>query len=579
MYKNLVQLTSRAFSVSYRHGPHPTPIKYLTIGQQLTETAHRFPNHPAVISAFQNVTLTYPQLQEKAQVLAASLVHLGFERGDRIGIYSPNNYEWIIVQYAAAIAGLILVNINPAYQSSELKYALNKVGCKGIITANKFKSSNYIEILNEILPELKTSKPNQLSSQGVPSLKLLVRLDDEQTLGFLNFKELFDMPGSDDYQKLGMIQNSIGPEDAINIQFTSGTTGNPKGATLSHLNILNNGERTAQRVGFSDKDGIALSVPLYHCFGMIVGNMATLSCGAAICLPSEAFSAKATLEAVEKYKLTTLYGVPTMFLEYIKEKEVSNRDTSTLRKGIIAGALAPRPLMEAIMGKLNVHEISNGYGMTETSPFTVMTHPNDSFERKVSTVGNVMDHCEIKIADTEGKALPYETPGEYWARGYPTMIGYWGDDANTMKTKSLDGWVRSGDIASMDETGYVKIVGRIKDMIIRGGENVYPKEIEDFLLTQDPNIEDVQCFGVPDEKFGEEICVWIKRKDPSKELPKTKIKEYCHKKIAHYKMPKFVVCVEDIPMTVTGKPQKFKMRDIMAHELKNPAKVQEYMIR
>jgi len=312
---------------------------------------------------------------------------------------------------------------------------------------------------------------------------------------------------------------------------------------------------------------------------MIVGNIAALSCGATICLPSEGFSAKATLEAVEKYKLTTLYGVPTMYIEYIKEKEISNRDTSSLRKGIIAGALAPRPLMEAIMGKLNVHEISNGYGMTETSPLTVMSHPDDTFERKVDTVGDVMDHVEIKIVDSEGRAVPYGTPGEYWARGYPTMIGYWGDKEKTLETKGLDGWVRSGDIATMDETGYVRIVGRIKDMIIRGGENIYPKEIEDFLLGQDSNIENVQCFGVPDEKFGEEICVWIKRKDMTKEFAKEKVREYCHKKIAHYKMPKYVVCVEDIPMTVTGKPQKFRMRDIMAEELKNPQKFQEYMIR
>lgn len=579
MYKSLVQATKRGFSVSYRHGAAAYPLKYLTLGQQLLETANKFPENKAVISAFQHVTLTYPELYEKSQKLAASFVHLGFEKGDRIGIYSPNCYEWMVVQYAASLAGLILVNINPAYQSSELKYALNKVGCKGIITANRFKSSNYIEILNEILPELKTSRPNELSSKDVPGLKLLVRLDDEQTNGFLNFKELFDMPGADDFRKLGQIENSMSPEDAANIQFTSGTTGNPKGATLSHINILNNGDGLARRIGFTNQDSIALGVPLYHCFGMVMGNLAALNTGATICYPSEGFNPKATMDAVERYNLTAIYGVPTMFIEYLKEKEASGQDTSSLRKSVIAGALAPRPLMEAISSKLGIKDMCNAYGMTETSPVTVMSHPDDTFERRVSTVGNVMDHCEIKIADSEGRAVPYDIPGEFWARGYATMIGYWEDPAKTLETKSLDGWLRSGDVATMDESGYVKIVGRIKDMIIRGGENVYPKEIEDFLLTQDSNIENVQCFGVPDEKFGEEICVWIKRKDPKKELPKLKIKEYCHKKIAHYKVPKYVVCVEDIPMTVTGKPQKFKMRDMMIHELKNPAKIEEYKIR
>jgi len=579
MYKNLIKVASRGFSVSYRHGAANYPLKYMTLGQQLLETANKFPDNRAVISAAQNVILTYPELYDKAQKLAASFVHLGFVKGDRIGIYSPNNYEWMIVQYAAALAGLVLVNINPAYQTSELKYALNKVGCKGIITASQFKSSNYIEILNEILPELKTSRPNELSSNGVPSLKLLVRLDDVQTPGFLNFKELFDMPGADDLRALGAIENSLSPEDPANIQFTSGTTGNPKGATLSHTNILNNGDGLARRIGYTDKDSIALGVPLYHCFGMVMGNLSVLPCGAAICYPSEGFNPKATLDAIQKYKLTTVYGVPTMFIEYLKEKEASGQDTSSLRKGVIAGSLAPRTLMEAIIGKLGVTEMCNGYGMTETSPLSTMSHPEDTFERKTSTVGNVMDHVEIKIADSEGRAVPYETPGEFWCRGYGTMIGYWEDPAKTLETKSLDGWLRSGDIATMDESGYVKIVGRIKDMIIRGGENVYPKEIEDFLLGQDSNIENVQCFGVPDEKFGEEICVWIKRKDSTKELPKLKIKEYCHKKIAHYKVPKYVVCTQDIPMTITGKPQKFKMRDVMIHELKNPAKIEEYKIR
>jgi len=579
MYKTLVKSVARSVCVSYRHGPASYPLKYLTLSQQLEETAHKFPNNKAVISAFQNVSLTYPSLFQKSQRIAAAFIHLGFKKGDRIGIYSPNNYQWMIVQYAAAMAGLVLVNINPAYQSSELKFALNKVQCKGIITASQFKSSNYIEILREVVPELQDARSTEINSSSVPSLKVAIRIDNEFTPGFLNFQELYDIPGSDAFQVLGQIENLISPEDAANIQFTSGTTGSPKGATLSHVNILNNGDGLARRIKYTEEDSIALAVPLYHCFGMVMGNTAAVTHGVTICYPSEGFNAKAALEAVEKYKLTTIYGVPTMFIEYLKEKEIGGYDTSSLRKGIIAGSLAPRPLMEAIISKLGITEMSNAYGMTETSPVSVMSHPDDNFEKKVSTVGNVMDHTEIKLVDAEGRTVPYNTPGELCTRGYLTMIGYWGDQENTLKTKGSDGWLRSGDVGSMDEDGYVNIVGRIKDMIIRGGENVYPKEIEDFILGMDPNVENVQVFGVPDSKFGEEICAWIKLKDPSKKILKERVKEHCHKKIAHYKMPKYVKFLEDIPMTVTGKPQKFKMRDMMIHELRNNEKLEEYRIR
>lgn len=579
MYKKLLYKSSRSVSVSYSHGPASYPLKYLTISQQLYETAEKNPNNKAVISAAQNVTLTYPELYQKSKQLAAAFIHLGFQKNDRIGIYSPNNYEWMVTQYAAGMAGLILVNINPAYQSSELKYALSKVGCKGIVTASKFKSSNYIDILNEVVPEAKSSRPGHISSKDLPELKTLIRIDDEKTPGFFNFQRLFDMPSSKDFAALEQIENSISPEDSVNIQFTSGTTGNPKGATLSHVNIINNGDGLARRIGYTPKDSIAVSVPLYHCFGMVMGNCAALTSGATICYPAEGFNAKASLEAIEKYKLTTLYGVPTMFIEYLKEQETVNRQISSLKKGIIAGALAPRPLMEQIISKLGINEMCNCYGMTETSPVTMMSHPDDSFDHKVSTVGNVMDHMEAKIADADGKAVPYNAPGEYWTRGYATMLGYWGDPENTRKTKTMDGWLKSGDVAVMREDGYVSIVGRIKDMIIRGGENVYPKEIEDFLLTSHANIENVQVFGVPDEKFGEEICVWIKLKDSSKALTKHDIKAFCHKKIAHYKVPKYVKFTDDIPMTVTGKPQKFRMRDMMVEEFREIIKIEEYQIR
>jgi len=610
--KKTLSTTKPTRFISYFHGVSNRPLIYSTIGAHLEKITHNFSNNLAVISQHQKKALTYQELFQEVTKIAASFRALGLKNHDRIGIYSPNCLQWYLVQLAASMANLILVNINPAYQASELEYALNKVECKALVTASKYKHSNYLEILEKIAPEIKTSTVGNLQSQKLPHLKILIKIDEKKTNGFLNFSDLLDFYDSSHMLELNKLK--INPDDPTNIQFTSGTTGKPKGATLSHLNILNNGYFIGERVNFSSHDRICSPVPLYHCFGMVLANLGALTRGACVVYPSEGFDAKETLRAASRFECTSLYGVPTMFIEClnelernrkmnqgkVQEKKVHHKitkqeskadptqgifekesefyDLSHLRKGIVAGALCPRVLMERLIKEMNLIELTNAYGMTESSPINHQISPQDTFEKKVTTVGKVLPHVEAKIIDEKGHTVPINTPGEVCVRGYSNMLKYWNDPEGTKKTFDNAGWLKSGDVGVVDEHGYLSIVGRIKDMIIRGGENVYPKELESFLMEME-NVMDVQVFGVHDEKFGEEICAYIKLRDNQKAFNKASILEFCNTKIAHYKIPKYVRIVNEFPITITGKPQKFKMRDEMNILLKDTQKVLEFKLK
>ncbi|EAS05910.2 acyl-CoA synthetase (AMP-forming)/AMP-acid ligase II (macronuclear) [Tetrahymena thermophila SB210] len=566
-------------NVSYFHGTSNSKLQYITIGDKLKETAEHLPDHQALISHHQNVVFTYSQLYQKCEQLAASLIALGLKKGDRIGIYSPNNYEWCLLQYAASMADVILVNINPAYQEHELEYCLNKVGCRALVMSSQFKKSNYIEMINNLAPELKTSQFGKLKSIRLPSLQFVIRIDDEPTPGMLNFQQLMKLGTSKDISLLHRRMKATTPDDATNIQFTSGTTGRPKGATLTHFNILNDGYFIGERLGYTKDDSICVPVPLYHCFGMVIGNLTAINYGSTIVLPSEGFSAQKAMEAVTKYKCTSIYGVPTMFLEYIKEYESnpSIYNYTSLSKGVMAGALCPESLMNKLISQWGIKNIQICYGQTETSPVFFQTSQDDSLTDKCTTVGQIFPHCEVKLINKQGKVVQIGEKGEICVRGFCNMEKYWGDIKNTNKTIDNDNWLKTGDVGQLDERGYLKIVGRIKELIIRGGENVYPKEIEEYLRTN-PKILDVYVVGVPDQKFGEEIFALIRLKD-GVQFDKQEIYDFCKGQIAHFKVPKYVKVVESFPLTITGKPQKFKMVESLMQELKQQKNFDQYQIR
>lgn len=602
------------FNISYSHGVSSKPLLYSTVGAQLEKTANKFPNSLAVISQHQKKALTYQELFQDATKIAASFLALGLKKHDRIGIYAPNCYEWYLTQLAASMADLILVNINPAYQINELEYALNKVECKALITASKFKTSNYLEILKQLAPEIKDCKAGDVKSKRLPHLNILIKLNEDKTNGYFNFSELYEYHNSTHLRDLGKLK--IDPDSPTNIQFTSGTTGKPKGATLTHTNILNNGYFIGERLNYTHHDRILIKVPLYHCFGMVLGNLGALTRGACVIYASEAFDPKESLRAASRFQCTSIYGVPTMFLDCLnelqanrkqygshpqkteKEKKASHSapsqtkdpyfelfahepkgyDLCNLKKGIVAGSLCPKILMERLMSEMGLTQLTNAYGMTETSPANHQTSPDDSFQMKITTVGRVLPHVEAKVIDEKGHIANVNTPGELCVRGYVVMQNYWNDPDATRKTIDVAGWLKTGDLCMMDEHGFVSIVGRIKDLIIRGGENIYPKEVEDFLLNMD-NILDVQVFGVHDEKLGEEVAAYIRLKDKTKNFDKKKIIDFCKGKIAHFKIPKFARIVEEFPITVTGKPQKFKMREEMNALLKDPNNLAEINIK
>ena len=549
---------------SYVCGTSQVPPIYKTIGRAFDDTVARFPDIDALVSCHQGVRLTWRQLKSRVDDLALGLAGLGLDRGDRIGIWSPNNAEWVLTQLATAKLGLILVNINPAYRTSELEYALKKVGCRALVLAQRFKSSDYVAMLAQLCPDLQCGTPGVLACTALPDLKAAIVIGDDVPAGAYRFRDVEAAGRDQDRSPLVALEPLLQADDPINIQFTSGTTGFPKGATLTHHNILNNGYFAGARMKFTAADRLCIPVPLYHCFGMVLGVLGCLAHGATMVFPDEAFSADSVLKAVSDERCTALYGVPTMFIAELDHPDFDSFDLSHLRTGMMAGSPCPIEVMKKVIARMNMSEVTIGYGMTEVSPLSFQSMPDDDLERRVSTVGQAHPFVEAKIVDSEGNVVPRGTQGEICFRGYSVMRGYWDDTERTAEAIDSARWMHSGDLAVMDEAGYVRITGRVKDMIIRGGENIYPREIEEFLYRH-PQVQDVQVFGVPDEKYGEIVCAWIKRGEG--ELTEEEVRAFCVGQIAHYKVPAIVRFVEDYPMTVTGKIQKFVMRETMVKEL------------
>jgi fatty-acyl-CoA synthase len=511
------------------------------------------------------VRLTWRELLEQADAVAAGLLALGLAPGDRVGVWAPNCVEWTLAQFATARVGLIQVNINPAYRLSEVEYTLKKVGVKALICADHFKTSDYVGMIETLAPEIATSREGGLRAVRLPDLRAVIQIGGEARAGWLQFGDLPGLAGEAERTRVHEIAAGLDSNDAINIQFTSGTTGLPKGATLSHRNILNNGYFVGLAEGLRPGDRLCIPVPLYHCFGMVMGNLACCVHGATMVYPSAGFEPLAVLEAIEAERCTALYGVPTMWIAELEHPEFDRFDLSSLRTGIMAGSPCPIEVMKKVIERMNARDVGIAYGMTETSPVSTQTAVDDPLERRVSTVGRVQPHLEVKIVDAEGRVVPVGQPGEFCTRGYSVMIGYWNDPEKTAEAIDAGGWMHTGDLATMDADGYVNIVGRIKDMVIRGGENVYPREIEEFLFTH-PKVEDVTVVGVPDAKYGEELCASVRLRT-GVTCDEAEIRAYCQGQIAHYKIPRYVRFVDAFPMTVTGKIQKFEIRDAMIREL------------
>ena len=551
--------------LSFVSGASTKPLIYRTIGNALQVTAETYPEQEALVVCHQDVRWTYQELNRRVDDFAAGLIALGFEPGDRVGVWAPNCAEWVIAQFATARAGLIQVNINPAYRTHELEYVLNKVSCKGLITASRFKSSDYIAMLQELAPELNSAEPGRLSAPRLPHLKAVIRLGEEETPGCYNFDDIPARAGAVEKQQLGKLAAVLQPDDAINIQFTSGTTGSPKGATLTHFNILNNGYFVGEAMKITEQDRVCIPVPFYHCFGMVLGNLNCITHGAAMVIPNDGFDPTLTLATVSAETCTALYGVPTMFIAELELPDFSDYDLTSLRTGIMAGSSCPIEVMKQVVTEMNMTEVTIAYGMTETSPVSFQSSTDDPVERRVSTVGRIHPHVQVKIIDQQGRTVSIGEKGELCTRGYNVMSGYWDEEDKTRETIDAAGWMHTGDLATIDAEGYCNIVGRLKDMVIRGGENIYPREVEEFLYGYD-KIQDVAVFGVPDDKYGEQLCAWIKLKEGQK-ADEAEIKAFCKDKIAYNKVPYYVCFVEEFPMTVTGKLQKFIMRDRMIEEL------------
>jgi fatty-acyl-CoA synthase len=552
-------------TLSYAHGVSDIALAGVTIGNLLTASATRFPEYEALVVPYQDVRLTYRDLNSRAEQLAAGLIALGLEPGDRVGVCAPNMAEWVVLQFATAKAGLILVNINPAYRVSELEFALNQVGVKALVTVPKFKSSDYLAMLTELMPEFSTAEPGHIRSQRLPDLRWLIVLGDDPVPGALCYADV--QAGATDAarERLVALSSRLQFDDPINIQFTSGTTGRPKAATLTHHNIVNNAYFAGLQMELTNRDRMCIPVPMYHCFGMVLGTLCCVAHGATMIFASAGFDADAAVRVVEAERCTVFHGVPTMFIAALDSPVFKGCDLSSLRTGIIAGAPCPAELMKRIMEEMHMGGITIAYGMTETGPVSTQTSVNDPIKRRVETVGRVLPHTEIKIVDPEGRIVPVGVAGELLTRGYCVMPKYWNDPEKTAKAIDSAHWIASGDIATIDDEGYFQIVGRIKDMLIRGGENIFPREIEDFLYTH-PAIEQVEVIGVPDEKYGEEVCAWIKLREGHSATAED-IRSFCKGQIAHFKVPRYIRFVDDYPMTITGKVQKFIMREQMAKEL------------
>jgi fatty-acyl-CoA synthase len=551
--------------LSYVAGTSDDPLKYMTISQLLDRACARHGGRPAAIFAENKLSLSWYDLRDRSNDVAASLLALGIGRGDRVGIWAPNRAEWLFTQFGTARIGAILVNINPAYRSSELEYALNKVGCKALIMARRHRSSDYVEMLRAVAPEI-DREASSLQAAKLPQLKHVVVLDDgPHPRGTRLFSQLLSLAGPGHRGRLDGLSAALDPDDAINIQFTSGTTGSPKGATLTHFNIVNNARYAAKAMAFSAEDRLCIPVPLYHCFGMVLGVLTCTAVGAGMVFPGEGFDAEATLAAVARYKCTALHGVPTMFIAQLEHSNFSNYDTSTLRTGIMAGAPCPIDTMRAVMDRMHMREVTIGYGMTETSPLSFQSRTDDPIDRRVSTVGRILPHVEVKIVDANGKVARLGESGELCTRGYGVMRGYWDDPERSTEVIDPSGWMHSGDLATIDEHGYCTIVGRLKDMLIRGGENIYPREIEEFLLRH-PKVQSAQVFGVPDHRLGEEVCAFIVLK-ANQSATAEEIQSFCRGQISHHKLPRYIRFVSEFPMTATGKPQKYVMREQIVSEL------------
>ncbi len=560
-------MTRQSTPISYVSGISDTPLKGQTIGDCFDETVARFPDRDALISLHQELRYTWTELQAAVDQAARALLALGVNKGDRVGIWSPNCAEWTITQFATAKIGAVLVNINPSYRTHELEYALKQSGASTLILQGKFKSSDYVATLAELAPELREGGPGTFKSAKLPELKRVVCLDADRALtGMFSWPSMLAHADEVSAEHLADVQATLQFDDPINIQYTSGTTGAPKGATLSHHNILNNGFFVARTMALTEEDRMVIPVPLYHCFGMVMGNLGCVTHGATMIYPGDGFDPEATLRAVSEEKATTLYGVPTMFIAELELPDFESYDLSHLRTGIMAGSICPIEVMRKVIERMNMKDVTICYGMTETSPVSFQTQTDAPLEKRVTTVGTVHPHLEVKLVSPEtGAVVGRGETGELCTRGYSVMLGYWNNAEATDKAIDSAGWMHTGDLATMDDEGYVAIVGRIKDMIIRGGENIYPREIEDFLYTH-PAISDVQVIGVPDEKYGEEVMAWVKLADGQR-LDADGLKAFCKGKIAHYKVPRYVKFVDEFPMTVTGKIQKFKMREEATHEL------------
>ncbi len=551
-------------TISYVHGAHDTPLLGETLGQNLDRTAARVPDHPALIVRGQGVHWSYAELVRRSEAFAAGLLALGLERGDRLGIWSLNNAEWVVVQFATAKAGIVLVNVNPAYRVMELEFALRMVGCKALVTATRFKTSDYLGMLTQIVPELAGSTPGRLDSERLPDLRTVIQIGGAAP-GCLPFDDVPSLATDAHRAELARLQPLLQFDDPINIQFTSGTTGAPKGATLTHHNILNNGFFIGEAMRLTEQDRLCIPVPLYHCFGMVLGNLACTTHGAAMVYPGPGFDPLDVLQTVANERCTGLHGVPTMFIAELEHPEFERFDLSSLRTGIMAGSPCPIEVMRRAVDRMHLQEITICYGMTETSPVSFQSSTSDPLERRVSTVGRVHPHLEVKIIDAEGSIVPRGVAGELCTRGYSVMLGYWDDEARTRGVIDAARWMHTGDLATIDEEGFCNIVGRIKDVVIRGGENVYPREVEEFLYRH-PAIQDIQAFGVPDPKYGEELCAWVKLR-AGESLTEAEVQAFCRGQIAHQKVPRYVRFVDEFPMTVTGKMQKFLMREAMEREL------------
>jgi fatty-acyl-CoA synthase len=551
---------------SFVNGLDTVPLRFETIGQALDASVVKWGSNDALVVRHQDIRWTYTEFKERVDTLAAGLLALGLSPGERIGIWAPNCAEWALTQFASAKAGLILVNLNPAYRASELEFSLNKVGCRALVVAERFKGTALIDVLRSVAPEIDKCEPNGIRSARLPQLRCVIRLGTEASGGCLNFDDVMKLGQPQDFTRLQELAEELQPDDAINIQFTSGTTGSPKGTTLSHFNILNNAYFTARAMKLAASDRMCIPVPLYHCFGMVMGNLGCVSHGATMIYPSDWFDPKSTLQTIEAERCSVLYGVPTMFIAELEHPEFAGYDLTSLRTGIMAGAPCPIEVMKRVVRDMHMEQVTIAYGMTETSPVSFQSGTDDPIERRVSTVGRIHPHVQVKIVDHASRVVPIGSQGEILTRGYSVMKGYWNDPERTREAIDGAGWMHTGDLGVIDAQGYCNITGRLKDMLIRGGINIFPREVEEFLYRH-PKVQGVQVFGVPDKKYGEEVCAWVQLR-PGTTATDQEIRDFCCGQISQHKIPRYIRFVTEFPLTVTGKAQKFIMREQMCAELR-----------